>query len=127
MWAKAVLPTDSCMTDLRQTQMPLSALPLAVSIQCSGGILLFAFIIFFLALYTAKVLTVRGRRVQLGLWDTAGAERFQSLTKLYYKNAQAALVCWDMNDMNSFSKCRFWIREISSNEPNCAIVLVGTK
>ena len=41
------------------------------------------------AAYTAKVVSFsEEEKIQLNVWDTSGAERFDSLTKLYYRDAQ---------------------------------------
>ena len=52
-----------------------------------------------------------GRTVSLGIWDTAGAERFQSLSRMYYSGARAALVCVDSTNAGSFEKMKFWVRQ----------------
>eukprot|EP01127_Copromyxa_protea_P000932 TRINITY_DN1084_c0_g1_i2.p1 TRINITY_DN1084_c0_g1~~TRINITY_DN1084_c0_g1_i2.p1 ORF type:complete len:204 (+),score=41.51 TRINITY_DN1084_c0_g1_i2:120-731(+) len=63
----------------------------------------------------------------LGIWDTAGQERFDSMTKIYYRGAEAAIVCYDLTDKNSFERARFWVDELLMNVENCRIYLVGTK
>ena len=41
------------------------------------------------AAYTAKSVSFsEEEKIQLNVWDTSGAERFDSLTKLYYRDAQ---------------------------------------
>jgi GTPase SAR1 family protein len=36
--------------------------------------------------------------MQLCIWDTAGQEKFDSLTKLYFKDAEAALIVYDVTN-----------------------------
>ena len=48
--------------------------------------------------------------ITVGIWDTAGAERFESISKLYYRGAKAALVCFDLTNKSSFKKVDFWVR-----------------
>ncbi|KAG7128246.1 Vacuolar protein sorting-associated protein 21 like [Verticillium longisporum] len=36
------------------------------------------------------------RTIKFEIWDTAGQERFASLAPMYYRNAQAALVVYDL-------------------------------
>lgn len=36
------------------------------------------------------------RHIKFEIWDTAGQERFHSLAPMYYRNAQAALVVYDI-------------------------------
>lgn len=49
------------------------------------------------------------RSVTLGIWDTAGAERFESLSRVYYHSARAAVVCFDATSVQSWQKLKFWV------------------
>mmetsp|Transcript_29954 Transcript_29954/g.26517 ORF Transcript_29954/g.26517 Transcript_29954/m.26517 type:complete len:208 (-) Transcript_29954:99-722(-) len=65
---------------------------------------------------------------RIELWDTAGQERFHSLAALYYKNAQAALVVYDVTSKNSLTQAQRWIDELNEKaNPNILIVLAGNK
>uniref|UniRef100_A0A8C3IBZ4 RAB24, member RAS onco family n=1 Tax=Chrysemys picta bellii TaxID=8478 RepID=A0A8C3IBZ4_CHRPI len=46
------------------------------------------------AAFVAKVMSVRGRTVTLGIWDTAGSERYEAMSRIYYRGARAAIVCY---------------------------------
>ena len=50
-----------------------------------------------------------GRVLSLGVWDTAGAERFESLSRMYYNGAKAAVLCFDPCNAASFAKLKFWV------------------
>jgi len=67
--------------------------------------------------------------IKLQLWDTAGEERFMSLTPMYYKDAQAVLLVFALNSQESFENLQGWIREIDLNcqTSNYILALVGTK
>jgi Ras-related protein Rab-24 len=52
--------------------------------------------------------------VMLGVWDTAGSERFESLTRHYFSQAEAALVCFDLTAHDSWGKVSFWVRAVAS-------------
>ncbi|CAP81051.1 Pc12g14240 [Penicillium rubens Wisconsin 54-1255] len=72
--------------------------------------------------------------VRLQIWDTAGQERFRSMSRLYYRGAQAVLLCYDITDQNSFQEMAGWLRELRKNiTPNddgtdsLIIHVVGTK
>jgi len=77
--------------------------------------------------YFSKRESVNGTAVQLGIWDTAGAERFESMTKIYYRGAGAAIVCYDLTDAESFGRANFWMNELKQNVRDCAVYLVGCK
>ena len=58
--------------------------------------------------------------------DSAGQERFRTITKTYYKGAQGIILIYDVTDENSFKNMRNWIRQIESNvQSNVCKVLVG--
>ena len=50
----------------------------------------------------------------LRLWDTAGSERFRSVTKGYYSNSCCALIVYDITDENSFISVKNWIEDCQS-------------
>lgn len=68
-----------------------------------------------------------GRGLTLGIWDTAGAERFESLSRVYYHSAGAAVVCFDPTNELSWHKLAFWVKELQDNEPRCRVYLAETK
>jgi small GTP-binding protein len=61
--------------------------------------------------------------------DTAGQERFDSLSSFYCRGARAAIICFDLTDRASFeSLSTKWIRKVTDEaEAGCHICLVGTK
>ncbi|XP_037604682.1 ras-related protein Rab-24 isoform X2 [Sebastes umbrosus] len=59
--------------------------------------------------------------------DTAGSERYEAMSRIYYRGARAALVCYDMTDSSSFQRARFWVKELQNCEEHCKIYLCGTK
>jgi len=67
------------------------------------------------------------KSVTLGIWDTAGAERFESLSRVYYHGARAAIVCFDVTSSQSWQKLKFWVDELHQNEPNCKVFIATTK
>ncbi|CAH0482323.1 unnamed protein product [Peronospora belbahrii] len=64
------------------------------------------------ASYLDKRLLVDNCRVGLSLWDTAGQERFHALGPIYYRDADGALLVYDITDAESFRKVRTWVREL---------------
>ena len=66
--------------------------------------------------------------VQLNIWDTAGQERFRALASNYYRQAQGALVVYDITDRASFQKVVSWINELKAQaDKNIVIVVAGNK
>ncbi|XDV39186.1 hypothetical protein PO909_008461 [Leuciscus waleckii] len=59
--------------------------------------------------------------------DTAGSERYEAMSRIYYRGARAAIVCYDLTDSSSFKRARFWVKELQNCEEHCKIYLCGTK
>lgn len=51
---------------------------------------------------------------KLQIWDTAGQESFQSITKIFYRGAHAVLLTYDLTSMDSFMNLQHWFTEIKS-------------
>ena len=78
--------------------------------------------------YEQEVSLSDGRTMKLWIWDTAGSERFRGTVSLYYKNAKAIIVVFDMTNRGSFDKVDFWKDEIDNYaEKETVRVLVGNK
>ncbi|KAJ3193319.1 hypothetical protein HK101_005040 [Irineochytrium annulatum] len=66
--------------------------------------------------------------IKFEIWDTAGQERFHSLAPMYYRNAQAAIVAYDITKPASLDKAKTWVKELQRQaNPNIIIALVGNK
>lgn len=77
------------------------------------------------AAFAAKrIYLADGRGVTLGVWDTAGAERFEALSRVYYHSAKAALVCFDATAEYSWEKLHFWVQVRVMTYPSFVVKLV---
>ncbi|CAL1701339.1 unnamed protein product [Somion occarium] len=80
------------------------------------------------ALFVTKKVYVNGIRVRLQLWDTAGQERFRSMAPMYYRNANAALLLYDITNASTFEDVRGWLEELKRNcSEDLIIFIVGAK
>ncbi|TWW75293.1 Ras-related protein [Takifugu flavidus] len=79
------------------------------------------------AAFVAKPIQLGEKVVTLGIWDTAGSERYEAMSRIYYRGARAAIVCYDLTDSSSFQRARFWVKELQNCEEQCKIYLCGTK
>lgn len=52
-------------------------------------------------------------------WDLT--ERFESMSRLYYRSAGAACVCYDLTRGETWPKVKFWINELLSFEKDCSL------
>lgn len=60
-----------------------------------------------IAAFLTQKCTVDDRTVKFEIWDTAGQERFHSLAPMYYRNAQAAIVMYDITKAVNIFKLLF--------------------
>ena len=69
-----------------------------------------------------------GASVKFEIWDTAGQERYKSLAPMYYRNANCAVVVYDITQSSSLEKARTWIRELQRQaDRSIVIALCGNK
>ncbi|ODN01915.1 Ras-related protein Rab-21 [Orchesella cincta] len=64
------------------------------------------------ASFLQKRINIAGRRIQLAIWDTAGQERFHALGPIYYRDANGAILVYDITDKDSFEKVKTWVKEL---------------
>lgn len=63
------------------------------------------------------------------MWDTAGEEKFRSMLPMYYKDAKAAILVYDITSPDSFTSIDYWVEALKEhlNEDQLIIFLVGNK
>ena len=82
------------------------------------------------ASYMEKTVPVAGSKpIKIQLWDTAGSERFKTINRIYYRDATAALVVYDITKKDTlFREAEHWIKDLRENAPpHVIIALVGNK
>ncbi|KAI0178580.1 glycoside hydrolase family 2 protein [Hypoxylon sp. FL1284] len=82
--------------------------------------------------FASKIIKVgtgaRRKRIKLQLWDTAGTERFRSVSRSYYRGAAGAILCYDLTSHNSFRTLQPFLNDARAlASPNLTMVLVGNK
>eukprot|EP01068_Selenidium_serpulae_P014858 Selendium_serpulae@DN6152_c0_g1_i5.p2 len=70
-----------------------------------------------------------GKTLKLSLWDTAGQDRFRSLTQSYYRGAQGIILVYDCTVRQSFENMPTWLEEVqrNSNIPDAVKMLIANK
>ena len=69
-----------------------------------------------------------GKTCKLQIWDTAGQDRFKTITSSYYKGAHGIIVVYDITDKDSFAKVTEWMSEVDKHaSENISRILVGNK
>lgn len=80
------------------------------------------------AFLTQTVSLDENTTVKFEIWDTAGQERYKSLAPMYYRNANCAVVVYDITQPSSLEKAKAWIRELQRQaDSNIVIALAGNK
>ncbi|KAH7087941.1 small GTPase superfamily [Auriculariales sp. MPI-PUGE-AT-0066] len=80
--------------------------------------------------FKSNEVEIDGVTIQMNIWDTAGQERFRkSLTRSFYRGAQAVIVVFGFNDAASFLNVEHWLADIAEycGPSPAAKVLVGNK
>ncbi|KAK4281534.1 hypothetical protein QN277_013014 [Acacia crassicarpa] len=80
--------------------------------------------------FKIKVFTVGGKRLKLTIWDTAGQEKFRTLTSSYYRKAQGIILVYDVTRRDTFTNLsEVWAKEVElySTNQDCMKMLVGNK
>ena len=67
--------------------------------------------------------------LKINLWDTAGQEKFHSLTQMYVQDAAGVLIVYDLTQKKSFEDVQLWLKmlEESLDLSRTVLVLVGNK
>ena len=78
--------------------------------------------------FGTRSLDIKGTKVKLQIWDTAGQEKFHSITRNYFRSAMAVFLVFDVTNRDSFSHLSVWADDAMKLSPTSSIkVLVGNK
>ncbi|KAM6979343.1 ras-related protein Rab-17-like isoform 2-T2 [Tautogolabrus adspersus] len=79
--------------------------------------------------YMTRVVHLSDVSLRFEIWDTAGQEKYHSVTPLYYRGAHAALLLYDISRRESFIRAQVWLKELEKHFiPGSTVVwLVGNK
>ena len=54
--------------------------------------------------------------IKFEIWDTAGQERYRSMARVFYKNAAACILVYDITNKASFEEIKnYWVPELKEN------------
>ncbi|KYR01237.1 Rab GTPase [Tieghemostelium lacteum] len=78
--------------------------------------------------FGSRSIMIDQTQIKLQIWDTAGQEKFRSITRAYYRGALCAMIVYDITRRESFENLASWLsdcRKFSSSD--VVIALVGNK
>uniref|UniRef100_U3FW95 small monomeric GTPase n=1 Tax=Micrurus fulvius TaxID=8637 RepID=U3FW95_MICFL len=80
------------------------------------------------AAFLTQTICLDDTTVKFEIWDTAGQERYHSLAPMYYRGAQAAIVVYDITNMDTFVRAKNWVKELQRQaSASIIIALAGNK
>ena len=69
-----------------------------------------------------------GVHMKFMIWDTAGQEKFHSITRLYYQDAKAAIIVYDLTKQYTFDNVKCWLQFLRDDGfEDIPVLLVGNK
>ena len=77
--------------------------------------------------FLEKKMIINEKTFKFALWDTAGQEKFNSVTPVYYRDAKGVILVYDITNARSFERVQKWIEEVRSYNKECEIVICGNK
>ena len=78
--------------------------------------------------FGSKIISINNQQIKIQIWDTAGQEKYKSVSTIYYKGAKGALLVYDISRKETFNNLNRWINEIKNNsDENINILLIGNK
>ncbi|XP_031565805.1 ras-related protein Rab-1C-like [Actinia tenebrosa] len=75
----------------------------------------------------SKFLKVNDKQVTLSVWDTAGVERFRTVTKNYYRGAHACILMFGIDEPGSLQYLTHWTRDANEFCPDAFKFVVANK
>ncbi|KAM9985084.1 hypothetical protein ACTFIY_009502 [Dictyostelium cf. discoideum] len=78
--------------------------------------------------FGSRSININDKQIKLQIWDTAGQEKFRSITRAYYRGAVCAMIVYDITRRDSFESLNSWLtdcRKFSSCD--VTTVLIGNK
>ena len=69
------------------------------------------------------------KKIKIKIWDTAGQEKFKSVSVQYIKNCIGILLVYSIDDRNSLNNLENWIKDIKdkTNYEKVPLILIGNK
>ena len=75
---------------------------------------------------TKDVICDGSKILRFEIWDTAGQEKYRSLTTMFYKDANAAVMVYDVTRAGSFEELKnYWAKQIKENSPENIILVIA--
>ena len=77
--------------------------------------------------FMSKNLIFGEKIYRINLWDTAGQEKYHSLTKIFLKETKIVFLVYAINDKLSFEKLDFWYKIVKESCDDAILAIIGNK
>ena len=79
--------------------------------------------------FATKIIQIKeGGYIKAQIWDTAGQEKYKSITYHHFKKSVGGLIVYDITKRSTFENVKNWYNDlITLGEKGCIIALVGNK
>ena len=68
---------------------------------------------------------IDGKRIEIQVWDTAGQEKFRSLSPIYFRNAIGAIAVYDQTSKQSYENLEMWLKMFTDIVGDGAIIAIA--
>ena len=76
----------------------------------------------------SRQLVMDSQPVNVQIWDTAGQQKYRTISHTFYKRADGVMLVYDVNDKNSLGQVSSWMAQIKEKvSPGVPIALIGNK
>jgi len=78
--------------------------------------------------FGSRTVNIDGNQIKLQIWDTAGQEKFRSITRSYYRGTTGALLVYDISRRETFDHLVDWLSDCRKYaHSDIVIMLIGNK
>ena len=75
-----------------------------------------------------KYIEINKKKYHIELWDTAGQEKYKSLTKIFIKDSKIVIFVYDITTQKSFEEVDYWVKTVKDIlEETPVYGLIGNK
>jgi small GTP-binding protein len=77
--------------------------------------------------FETKIINYKNKKYKIRLFDTAGQERFHSITHGYYHLGDGFLIVFDLTNEHSLNKVKDWIESLNDKVEDSKFIIIGNK
>ena len=78
--------------------------------------------------FHSKIFNHEGHKINAQMWDTAGQEKYKSISASYFKGSKGAFIVYDITKKDTFDSIEKWLNELKLNgDPGIVTFIIGNK